>query len=178
MCQGRGGLHLYFTAPGEKQLRGSAGRLGWKVDTRTWGGYVVAAGSTVHRRPYEIIHDAPPSPLPTWLSDLLTPPPAPPPVSVTTLRARIKRADRYGAAALSGEVAQVLAAPHGSQNTTLYGAAYALGKHVKAGTLPGPEVPAALTDAGLSIGLAPARCAATIRDGIRRGSGNTRGETA
>ncbi|MFJ9850140.1 bifunctional DNA primase/polymerase, partial [Streptomyces sp. NPDC101150] len=131
---GRGGLHLYFTAPEGKRLRGSAGRLGWKVDTRAWGGYVVAAGSSVHRRPYEVIHDAPPSPLPTWLSDLLTPPPAPKPVSATALRSRIKRADRYADAALAGEVAKVNDAQTGAQNTTLYNAAYALGRLIAAGT--------------------------------------------
>lgn len=60
----RGGQHLYFTAPAEKQLRGSAGRLGWKVDTRAWGGYVVAAGSRVGVGSYEIVHDAPPAPSP------------------------------------------------------------------------------------------------------------------
>ncbi|MFF1371960.1 bifunctional DNA primase/polymerase [Streptomyces virginiae] len=40
----------------------SAGRLGWKVDTRAWGGYGVAAGSTVGTGSYEIIHDGPPAP--------------------------------------------------------------------------------------------------------------------
>src|SRR5690606_18675731 len=44
-----GGLHLYFTAPDGVQLRNTAGErgngLGWKIDTRAWGGYVVAPGS-------------------------------------------------------------------------------------------------------------------------------------
>ncbi|WP_049581037.1 bifunctional DNA primase/polymerase, partial [Streptomyces sp. SBT349] len=70
---GGGGLHLYFTAPAEKRLRGSGGTLGWKVDTRAWGGYVVAGGSSVHRRLYSVEQDAPPAPIPTWLSELLTP---------------------------------------------------------------------------------------------------------
>ncbi|MFF4701396.1 bifunctional DNA primase/polymerase [Streptomyces chattanoogensis] len=175
---GRGGLHLYFTAPGEKRLRGSAGRLGWKVDTRAWGGYVVAAGSSVHGRPYEVIHDAPPIPLPTWLGDLLTPPPAPKPVSAAALRSRIKRADRYADAALAGEVAKVQDAPTGAQNVTLYNAAYALGRLIAAGTLTEQDVTAQLTDAGLAKGLAPTRVAASIRDGIRRGTANARGGDA
>ncbi|MFF4701393.1 bifunctional DNA primase/polymerase [Streptomyces chattanoogensis] len=152
--------------------------MGWKVDTRAWGGYVVAAGSSVHGRPYEVIHDAPPIPLPTWLGDLLTPPPAPKPVSAAALRSRIKRADRYADAALAGEVAKVQDAPTGAQNVTLYNAAYALGRLIAAGTLTEQDVTAQLTDAGLAKGLAPTRVAASIRDGIRRGTANARGGDA
>ncbi|MFF1371944.1 bifunctional DNA primase/polymerase [Streptomyces virginiae] len=173
----RGGQHLYFTAPAEKQLRGSAGRLGWKVDTRAWGGYVVAAGSTVGTGSYEIIHDAPPAPLPTWLGDLLTTPPAPAPVPVAVLRSRIGKADRYATAALNGEVAKVAAAVTGTQNATLYNAAYALGRLVAAGTLAEAEVTDALT-AAAPEGLAPSRVAASIRDGIHRSARNTMGGAA
>lgn len=174
----RGGQHLYFTAPAEKQLRGSAGRLGWKVDTRAWGGYVVAAGSRVGVGSYEIVHDAPPAPLPTWLGDLLTTPPAPAPVPVAVLRARIGKADRYATAALNGEVAKVAAAATGAQNTTLYNAAYALGRLIAAGTLSEAEVTDALTEAALAKGLAPSRVAASIRDGIHRSARNTMGGAA
>ncbi|MET9697733.1 bifunctional DNA primase/polymerase [Streptomyces sp. NPDC006529] len=174
----RGGQHLYFTAPAEKQLRGSAGRLGWKVDTRAWGGYVVAAGSTVGTGSYEIIHDAPPAPLPTWLGDLLSTPPAPAPVPVAVLRSRIGKADRYATAALNGEVAKVAAAATGAQNTTLYNAAYALGRLIVAGTIAEHEVASALTEVALAKGLAPSRIAASIRDGIQRSTLHTTGDAA
>ncbi|RSS79500.1 bifunctional DNA primase/polymerase [Streptomyces sp. WAC06614] len=174
----RGGQHLYFTAPAGKQLRGSAGRLGWKVDTRAWGGYVVAAGSIVGGAPYEIIHDAPPAPLPTWLCDLLTPPPAPAPLSAAVIRSRIGRADRYAAAALNGEVAKLQAAATGTQNTMLYNAAYALGRLIAAGTLTEQEVTDTLTGVALAKGLAPSRVAASIRDGIRRSGRNAAGVAA
>ncbi|MFZ4296898.1 bifunctional DNA primase/polymerase [Streptomyces cinereoruber] len=169
---GRGGLHLYFTAPEGKRLRGSAGRLGWKVDTRAWGGYVVAPGSVVNRRPYEVVNAVDPIPLPTWLCDLLTPPPAPAPMSVTALRARIGKADRYAAAALEGELAKLAAAPDGEHNLTLYRAAYALGRLVAAGSLSEQEVTDRLTEAALAKGLAAARTASSIRDGIRRSTRN------
>ncbi|MGW8765559.1 bifunctional DNA primase/polymerase [Streptomyces sp. NPDC055815] len=169
---GRGGLHLYFTAPGGKRLRGSAGRLGWKVDTRAWGGYVVAAGSVVHHRPYEVLNAVDPIPLPTWLCDLLTPPPAPAPLSVARVRARIGRADRYAAAAMDGELAKLAAAPDGEHNLTLYRAAYALGRLIAAGTLPEQEVTDRLTEAALAKGLAASRTASSIRDGIRRSTRN------
>ncbi|MEU0000780.1 bifunctional DNA primase/polymerase [Streptomyces microflavus] len=174
----RGGQHLYFTAPAEKQLRGSAGRLGWKVDTRAWGGYVVAAGSTVGAGSYEIIHDAPPAPLPTWLGDLLTPPPVPAPVPVAVLRSRIGKADRYATAALNGEIAKVAGAATGTQNTTLYNAAYALGRLIAAGTLTEHDVTSALTEAAMAKGLAPSRIAASIRDGILRSTRHTTGDAA
>ncbi|WP_405701586.1 bifunctional DNA primase/polymerase [Streptomyces sp. NBC_00069] len=169
---GRGGLHLYFTAPEGKRLRGSAGRLGWKVDTRAWGGYVVAPGSVVHRRPYEVINAVDPISLPTWLSDLLTPPPAPAPLSVTTVRARIGRKDRYVAVAVDGELAKLAAAPDGEHNLTLYKAAYALGRLVAAGAVSEQEVTDKLTDAAHAKGLAASRTASTIRDGIRRSARN------
>ncbi|MCX5394198.1 bifunctional DNA primase/polymerase [Streptomyces sp. NBC_00094] len=169
---GRGGLHLYFTAPEGKRLRGSAGRVGWKVDTRAWGGYVVAPGSVVHRRPYEVLNAVDPTPLPTWLSDLLTPPPAPTPMSASTVRARIGRADRYTAAAVNGELAKLSAAPDGEHNLTLYRAAYALGRLIAAGSLSEQEVTDRLTEAALAKGLAPSRTASSIRDGIRRSTRN------
>lgn len=41
-----GGEHLYFTAPTGARLTNIAGKLGELIDTRAWGGYVVATGST------------------------------------------------------------------------------------------------------------------------------------
>jgi bifunctional DNA primase/polymerase-like protein len=38
-----GGQHLYFRQPPSLELCNSAGRLGWKIDTRGHGGYVLAA---------------------------------------------------------------------------------------------------------------------------------------
>ena len=76
-----GGTHLYFTAPARVRLRntgGDQGRgLGWKVDTRAWGGHVVAPGSVVDGHAYTITHDRPPQPLPQWLCERLTPAPLP-----------------------------------------------------------------------------------------------------
>jgi hypothetical protein len=76
-----GGTHLYFTAPPGVQLRntgGDRGRgLGWKVDTRAWGGHVVAAGSVMDGQPYDVVNDREPLPLPEWLCERLLPPPLP-----------------------------------------------------------------------------------------------------
>ena len=48
---GRGGTHLYFRTPAGRQLRNTGGKLGWKVDTRAAGGYVVAAGQRRRQPP-------------------------------------------------------------------------------------------------------------------------------
>lgn len=46
-----GGVHLYFTAPPGVRLGNTAGRLAKRIDTRAWGGYVVAPGSLTPRGP-------------------------------------------------------------------------------------------------------------------------------
>ncbi len=47
-----GGQHLYFTAPSGVRLTNTARTVAPSVDTRAWGGYVVAAGSTTPTGPY------------------------------------------------------------------------------------------------------------------------------
>ncbi|MEU8616958.1 bifunctional DNA primase/polymerase [Streptomyces sp. NPDC048623] len=173
----RGGQHLYFTAPEGKTLRSGAGVLGWKVDTRAWGGYVVAAGSAVQGRSYEVVHDAPPAPLPAWLCDLLTREPAPAPMPIEELAARMRRTSAYTTAAVRGELEKVLAAREGGRNRALYFAAYALARFVRLGDLTESEAEGELTSAGLSVGLAPGECRTAIQSGFRRG-GATTGPTA
>ena len=167
---GRGGLHLYFTAPPGKTLRSTGGTVGWKVDTRAWGGYVVAAGSLVGAGRYETVHDAPPSPLPAWLSDLLTPEPAPAPRPLGDLSRRIRRADAYSTAALSAELEKVLNAREGGRNRAVYMAAYAMARFIAAGDLTEHDVTNELTSAGLSIGLPEGECRTAIRSGLTRGT--------
>lgn len=67
-----GGWHLYFTAPGEHEIRNSAGLLGPQVDVRAAGGYVVGAGSVVDGKPYEVLDDMLAAPLPAWIVRALT----------------------------------------------------------------------------------------------------------
>jgi hypothetical protein len=51
-----GGRHLYFRQPPVLELGNSAGRLGWKIDTRGHGGYVLAPGSIIEGHRYRIRH--------------------------------------------------------------------------------------------------------------------------
>jgi hypothetical protein len=61
-----GGWHLYYTAPVGAVLRNTQGVIGWKIDTRAHGGYVVAPGCPVFPGGYELIDDQDPAELPGW----------------------------------------------------------------------------------------------------------------
>ena len=61
-----GGLHFYFEA-GDVEMRNSAGLIGTAIDIRAQGGYVVGWDSVVDGKPYEVIHEVPPAPVPDWL---------------------------------------------------------------------------------------------------------------
>ncbi|MFF1795662.1 bifunctional DNA primase/polymerase [Kitasatospora sp. NPDC058263] len=171
---GRGGTHLYFTAPPGLDLRNTCGEkgqgLGWKVDTRAHGGYVVAAGSTVAGHPYTVLLDVAPMRLPPWLAYLLTPK-APPAAQLDTaaVRARIGRLAAYTQAAVRGEAQKVESAGEGVRNHTLFASAAALGRLVAAGTLPERDATDALLGAGQKAGLGEAECRRTIAKGLARG---------
>ena len=172
---GRGGTHLYFTAPPGVILRnttGDKGRgLGWHIDTRATGGYVVAPGSTVAGRPYTITRDQPPAPVPAWLADLLTPASGPVVrVDVDAVRRRIGRQSAYVQAALRGELAKLAAAREGERNHTLFACAASLGRLVKAGALPEDLATTELVAGGIAIGLDSAECHRTVAKGLARGA--------
>lgn len=160
-----GGHHLYFTAPPGARLANSAGMLGPLIDTRAWGGYVVAPGSTVNGRAYEVIGPAPVTPLPSWLLDALTPEPPRPavPVHVSTARQGGRRAADV---ALQRETTAVAGAAEGHRNAQLLRSARAVGRFVAWGDLPRHLVEEAFQGAGEAVGLPTAECRATIRSAL------------
>jgi hypothetical protein len=160
-----GGRHLYFRAPADGgPWRSTAGRLGWHIDTRAAGGYVVAAGSKVGGRRYKLIHDRSPIELPAWLARRLAPPVAPAPAAGWR---EAPKARGYAPTALAGEVERVLDAPVGQRNATLNRAAWNLARHIASGVLARGDVEAALQAAGEAAGgQTPAGVAATIRSAI------------
>jgi len=160
-----GGAHLYFTAPAGVRLPSTKGRLAPKIDTRAWGGYVVAPGSAVDGRRYEVVDDCPVVPLPTWLREALTPA-RPPHGPVRVPVATSTRAGRYADAALRNEAAAVATTVEGGRNAALLQAARALGRLVASGDLPRSVVEEALQAAGQAAGLPPAECRATLRSGL------------
>jgi hypothetical protein len=66
-----GGSHYYFQHPGV-ELRNTVSILAPGIDTRGDGGYVLAPGSVVNGRPYEVDESAPIAPMPAWLLRALT----------------------------------------------------------------------------------------------------------
>lgn len=124
------GWHLYYTAPAGAALRNTQGVLGWKIDTRARGGYVVAPGSQVSSGAYELIIDREVAELPGWLHHALTP--DPPPAHSAAPVAAATSTSSYTLAALRGEAERVRSAPPGQHNAVLCRAAYALGQLVGA----------------------------------------------
>ncbi|MGY1499832.1 bifunctional DNA primase/polymerase [Streptomyces sp. QTS52] len=139
----RGGEHLYFTQPPGIRLHSTAGRLAKKIDTRGWGGYVVAAGSTTPNGTYDVLDDRAPAPLPQWLHDALKPAPRP----RYAMPDSMKNSSGYAAAALRGEVDNVATAADGTRNAVLLRAARALGRLIASGDLDRGEVQEALSRA-------------------------------
>ena len=175
-----GGYHLYFTVPAAAGLRiteGERNGLGWGIDTRAGGGYIIAPGSIRSGGRYETIHDVPVAPLPDWLIERLTPRSLPPQREVESLPAADKRS-RFLQAAIDGEVERVRNATGGERNFTLYCAANALGQLVAGEALTDDEVTAALLDAAHDHVAAGAyrwnQARQTIRSGLRAGAGRPR----
>jgi hypothetical protein len=176
-----GGRHLYFAAPAGPALRNTAGRLGWLIDTRAHGGYVVGPGSVVDGRPYAVLLDVPLALLPDWLAEPLDDRADTPPETDHALRDAVDRVGRrsaYAARALRGEVERVLAAQPGTRNQTLNTAAFALGQLVAAGLLPEDLAAEALMQAGRTVGLSSRECATTVRSGMTSGARTPRRFTA
>ncbi|WP_165985026.1 bifunctional DNA primase/polymerase [Streptomyces sp. YIM 98790] len=159
----RGGVHLYFAAPAGAELRNTSGQLGWKVDTRAHGGYVVAAGSQVDGRPYTVLNDAPPAMLPGWLMTALTPPRRSVARPVITAP---RNAGRVARVALERESQAIASAPEGERERRLFTASRAMGRFVAWGDIARHEVEEAFQAAGQAAGLKPHECRSTLRSAL------------
>lgn len=171
---GRGGLHLYFCQPAGEALRNSAGRLGWLIDTRGVGGYVVGPGSIVDGNPYRAAGELIAAPLPAWLARLLTMPkhyPAP----ASAARPAPRTGSAYAQKVLREELAKVLGAMPGTRNDTLNAVAFNLGRHVARGTVPCDLAEDTLARAVDALGGDTAKSTSTVRsafaDGQAKGNG-------
>jgi hypothetical protein len=179
-----GGYHLVYAVPAGVRYTSSAGRvhqdghvtgLGWSIDVRSDGGYVVAPGSTTRDGTYTVVRDVPILQVPAWLDGWLTSTghrvgtqstclysPAGPPTAGDLakvaafgefLRVRsavtASRAERYALAALDGECARLAAMPPtpGGRKDQLNRSAYKMGGYVTAGAISEQTVTDALTAA-------------------------------
>ena len=185
-----GGTHVYFTAPTGITITsgaGMAGGLGWCVDIRAHGGWVVAPGTTCPAGTWTL--DDPASavmPLPAWIllrlaaagriTDLgnLTPQPL---ASRPTTARPIQRRDEgrhYVTAALTRELDAVATAGQGQRNVTLNRAAFNVGTLIDAAGLDLRAVADALLDAATAAGLPEAEAKTAIRRGLAAGRSRPR----
>ena len=164
-----GGTHLYFRMPSGLALRNTTGRLGWKIDTRGHGGYVVGSGSSSSRSRYRVTHDAAIAPLPAWLVDRLIPAPPPP---VHNWRCP-RHVGPYLRAIVDSEAAKVAEAVPGTRHTSLLAAACTFGRLVGGGELNLDTARAALLDAAAGHrgvdGMTDREITRAIDDGLRYG---------
>ncbi|MFL1381633.1 bifunctional DNA primase/polymerase [Nocardiopsis protaetiae] len=193
----RGGTHLYFTHPHEgPQLGNTSGDqgagLGWLIDTRAHGGYVVGPGCPVTapdgNGTYEVTHREDPAPLPWWIHRRLLrrpdsqerpttsarPAPGPATGGLAGVLTDDRRRAAYARAAIKGELARVRDARPGTRNENLYIAAASLGQLAREGLLDADWVADALRSAALDANTAgeanPVReIEATIRSGLAKG---------
>ncbi|BBC37034.1 uncharacterized protein SGFS_083280 [Streptomyces graminofaciens] len=159
-----GGEHLYFTAPFGARFTNTTGTLTPKVDTRAWGGQVVAPGSMTPQGPYTVLDDEPLANLPGWLQKALTAPQGRAAAPILPMPTR--DTDRYAAAVLRREVAAVATTGEGGRQAELLRAVRAVGRFVAWGDLDRATVEAAFTCGGESAGLSPAECRNTIRKAL------------
>jgi hypothetical protein len=172
-----GGWHLYYTAPAGVALRNTHDLIGWKIDTRAHGGYVVAPGNPVVPGGYELIDDRDPVALPGWLHQALTP--KPPTALSASVQTFAVSPSAYTSAAVRGEAQRVRTAPPGRHNAVLCRAAYALGQLVGAEVLDYATARTELTAAargliGADCDCTPAEVARVITAGLAAGTRNPR----
>ena len=168
---GSGGDHLYFAAPAGRTVRNSAGRIGWKVDIRASGGYVVAPPSTAAGRPYVWEFGTGPgtalAAMPAWLLDLA----APPRPAVPAPREPDWRLAARPTAFMSGLVKVVLDAREGQRNERLFWAACKASEHAQAGHIDPRRAADALLAAALDVGLDEKEARAAITSAYRATNG-------
>ncbi len=157
------GRHLYFTQPEGVRLNSTAGRLGRHIDTRGWGGYVVAPGSTTPTGIYTVIDESPVAPLPAWLANKLSEQPKPDPHMVMT---PVRDGTRAARVALERECDVIRAAGAHSRNTTLHKSTCKVARFVAWGDISRASVEEAIQAAGQSTGLSAAECTTTIRSAM------------
>jgi hypothetical protein len=119
---GGGGLHLVFRLPIGVEARQLAG-LRTGIDTRVGGrGYIVVPPSMHASGLRYVWHErVPAAAAPEWLVDLVRRRPAPAPGAYTPRPpVGISKRDRYAAAVLAGEAAEVAATPEGGRNHRLF----------------------------------------------------------
>ncbi|MEU2086770.1 bifunctional DNA primase/polymerase [Streptomyces albus] len=180
-----GGRHLIYRSPAHTPVRNSARTVGWCIDTRAAGGYVVGIGSVVDGATYVLDSSTTDvAVLPDWLLTLITTSPMPPKAGggprqaevVGRLRALARqgnREQRWAAGILRSECDELAAMTEpGGRNNRLNLAAYRAGQLVGAGLLDQAVAEEQLTEAARACGLGadtPHEIERTLRSGMTAG---------
>lgn len=180
-----GGRHLIYQAPAGTLVRNTARTLGFCIDTRAAGGYVVGIGSVVDGSTYVLDSSTTDvAVLPDWLLTLITTSPTPPKAGggprqaevVGRLRALARqgnREQRWAAGILRSECDELAAMTEpGGRNNRLNLAAYRAGQLVGAGLLDQAVAEEQLTEAARACGLGadtPHEIERTLRSGMTAG---------
>ncbi|MGW0699251.1 bifunctional DNA primase/polymerase [Streptomyces sp. NPDC002867] len=159
-----GGLHLYYAVHPGIRLFNTARTVAPNVDTRAWGGNIVAAGSTTPQGVYEVINDAPVAELPAWLLSRLQTPPTPNRAPAPLLIPG--QATRRAEVALERETAAVRGTSEGGRNNRLLVGARAMGRFVAWGEIARDVVEEAFQASGEAAGLSSAECRTTIQSAL------------
>jgi hypothetical protein len=168
-----GGQHLYFRQPVDVDLGNTAGKLGWKIDARGHGGYVVAAGSVIRGKRYRAELIRRPQTLPDWILAALTAQVTPTSGAALPTGTRIL-GPTYGLKALEGHLDKLLATTPGQRNDQLNASAYALGRVAAAGGLETQVIRDELLSAAMRIRLGRREAERTIESGLTAGLRNRR----
>jgi hypothetical protein len=148
-----GGRHLYYSAPDDPQLvlRNTIGRLGWRIDSRAAGGYIVVAGSVVAAGRYEVIHRRPIAALPAWLIPLLVKPEPPEHEPSSMDGAAVPLSTSRRDAYLRAVRDRVVHAEDGTRHDVLLRAAASLGRLVAGGEIGDDDARVALYAAAAAL---------------------------
>jgi hypothetical protein len=170
-CSPSGSVHRYFRHPGFLiKIKTTASVIGDGIDVRGDGGMVIAPPSiNPDGRAYRWINKLPIAPMPAWLIELIKE--KPPSISrraVAAIHRPIEALSKYGAAALSNELANIHRAEPGHRNAVLNKAGFSLGQLVAINLLDEAEVARLLFEAASAWG-SPKKDRDVIRYAMRAG---------
>lgn len=172
----RGGAHYFYELPRDLPLPGTVGgdkdeaknKLGYKVDARGDGGYVLLAPSVVDGKPYEWVNEVPLAPVPPFIVERMRPrktervPYVPSAVTGHGTSA-------WGQRTLEGVCQDLAGVQEGGRNNALNRAAFRLAQAVAGGHIDEWDARGQLLEVALGIGLTERESQKTIDSGFRKG---------